>query len=222
MHHLLALIATTLAIANVNPALAASNEYPARPVRMIVPYPPGGGSDITGRAIGAKLGEYLGQTFVIYNRPGATGLIGTLLASRAPADGYTILLADAPHTINSLVYSKQQYDAIKDFSPIILIASTPYVLTAHPSLPVKNVKDLVALAKRKPGSLNYSSSGIGGFPHLNTELFKMMAGVDMAHVPFKGAGPAVADTQCVGDPCASRTTVRKKRSDWRRRLSLTF
>ena len=112
---------------------AAAQGYPARPVRMIVPYPPGGGSDITGRAIGIRLNEYLGQTFIIDNRPGATGLIGTEIAVKAPSDGYTILLADAPHTINSLVYSKQRYDAIRDFTPLNLIATSPQGLFAHPS-----------------------------------------------------------------------------------------
>ncbi|MEQ1776523.1 MAG: tripartite tricarboxylate transporter substrate-binding protein, partial [Burkholderiales bacterium] len=119
----------------------AAEKYPSRPVRMVVPYPPGGGSDITGRAIGAKLNEYLGQTFVVDNRPGATGLIGTEIAAKAPADGYTILLADAPHTINALVYAKQKYDAIKDFTPLNLIATSPQALCANPSFSANTLKE---------------------------------------------------------------------------------
>ena len=193
MHHLTALIAATLAFSSINPALAASSEYPARPVRMIVPYPPGGGSDITGRAIGAKLGEYLGQTFVIDNRPGATGLIGTLLASRAPADGYTILLADAPHTINSLVYSKQQYDAIKDFTPLNLVATSPQALLAHPKFSANTFKELLAMPRAQTEKLAMGSSGLASGPHLVYEWLRLKTGLVLNHVPYKGGGPSLAD-----------------------------
>lgn len=174
-------------------AAAADANYPLRPVRMIVPYPPGGGSDITGRAIGAKLGEYLGQTFVIDNRPGATGLIGTLIASRAPADGYTILLADAPHTINSLVYSKPQYDAIKDFTPLNLVATSPQALLAHPKFSANNFKDLLAMPRAQTEKLAMGSSGLASGPHLVYEWLRLKTGLTLNHVPYKGGGPSLAD-----------------------------
>lgn len=182
-------LAATLAPA----AFAAEAAYPMRPVRMIVPYPPGGGSDITGRAIGAKLTEYLGQTFVIDNRPGATGLIGTLIASRAPADGYTILLADAPHTINSLVYSKPQYDAIKDFTPLNLVATSPQALLAHPKFSANNFKDLLAMPRAQTEKLAMGSSGLASGPHLVYEWLRIKSGLTLNHVPYKGGGPSLAD-----------------------------
>lgn len=147
MRHLLPALAIVVALAPTPSLHAAEGAYPARPVRLIVPYPPGGGSDITGRAIGNKLTEYLGQTFVIDNRPGATGLIGTLIAARAPADGYTIILADAPHTINSLVYAKAPYDAIRDFTPVNLVATSPQALLAHPKFSANTLQELLAMPR---------------------------------------------------------------------------
>ncbi len=187
-HALLAAIC----IAPVSQALAAE-KYPSRPVRMVVPYPPGGGSDITGRAIGAKLNEYLGQTFVIDNRPGATGLIGTELAAKALGDGYTILLADAPHTINALVYSKQRYDAIKDFTPLNLIATSPQALCAHPSFSASTLKDLLALPRAQSEKLAMGSSGLASGPHMLYEWLRLKTGLTLNHVPYKGGGPSLAD-----------------------------
>lgn len=175
------------------PACAADGAYPSRPVRMIVPYPPGGGSDITGRAIGAKLNEYLGQSFVIDNRPGATGLIGTLIASRAPADGYTILLADAPHTINSLVYSRPQYDAIRDFTPLNLVATSPQALLANPKFSASNFKELLAMPRAQTEKLAMGSSGLASGPHLVYEWLRIRTGLVLNHVPYKGGGPSLLD-----------------------------
>ena len=154
-------------------ASMAAEKYPSRPVRMIVPYPPGGGSDITGRAIGAKLNESLGQTFVIDNRPGATGLIGTEIAVKAPADGYTILLADAPHTINALVYTRQRYDAIKDFTPLNLIATSPQALCANPSFSANSLKDLLAMPRAQTEKLAMGSSGLASGPHMLYEWLRL-------------------------------------------------
>jgi tripartite-type tricarboxylate transporter receptor subunit TctC len=171
----------------------AADKYPSRPVRMVVPYPPGGGSDITGRAIGAKLNEYLGQTFVIDNRPGATGLIGTELAAKAPADGYTILLADAPHTINALVYSKQRYDAIKDFTPLNLIATSPQALCANPSFSASTLKELLAMPRAQTEKLAMGSSGLASGPHMLYEWLRLKTGLTLNHVPYKGGGPSLSD-----------------------------
>jgi tripartite-type tricarboxylate transporter receptor subunit TctC len=174
------------------PALAADT-YPSRPVRMIVPYPPGGGSDITGRAIGGRLYEYFSQTIVIDNRPGATGLIGTEIAMKAPADGYTILLADAPHTINALVYAKKRYDAIKDFTPLNLIATSPQALLAHPSFSAQNFKELLAMPRAQTEKLAMGSSGLASGPHMLYEWLRIKTGLTLNHVPYKGGGPSLAD-----------------------------
>lgn len=185
-------IIAALSIVTTFSALAA-DKYPARPVRMIVPYPPGGGSDITGRAIGAKLNEYLSQTFVIDNRPGATGLIGTEIAARAPADGYTLLLADAPHTINALVYNKQRYDAIKDFTPLNLIATSPQALCANASFSVNSLKELLAMPRAQTAKLAMGSSGLASGPHMLYEWLRIKTGMTLNHVPYKGGGPSLAD-----------------------------
>lgn len=174
------------------PALAA-DRYPVRPVRFIVPYPPGGGSDLTARAVGGKLNDALGQTFVIDNRPGATGLIGTELAARAPADGYTIILADAPHTINSLVYSKQRYDAIKDFAPINLLATSPQALLAHPSFGANSLRELLAMPRAQTAKLAMGSSGLASGPHMVYEWLRQRTGLTLNHIPYKGGGPSLAD-----------------------------
>ena len=166
---------------------AAAQGYPARPVRMIVPYPPGGGSDITGRAVGARLNDYLGQTFIIDNRPGATGLIGTEIAARAAPDGYTILLADAPHTINALVYSKQRYDAIKDFTPLNLIATSPQGLFAHPSFGTGTLRELMAMPRAQTERLAMGSSGLASGPHMLYEWLRLRTGLTLNHVPYKAA-----------------------------------
>lgn len=194
MRHLLT--ALTALIAFFLPAqtlLAAESAYPARPVRLIVPYSPGGGSDITGRAIGGKLTEYLGQTFIIDNRPGATGLIGTVIAARAPADGYTIILADAPHTINSLVYAKAPYDAIRDFTPLNLIATSPQALLANPKFSANSLKELLAMPRAQTEKLAMGSSGLASGPHLVYEWLRLRSGLTLNHVPYKGGGPSLAD-----------------------------
>jgi tripartite-type tricarboxylate transporter receptor subunit TctC len=172
---------------------AASGDYPVRPVRMIVPYPPGGGSDLTGRDIGAKLHEYLGQVFVIDNRPGATGLIGTELAMKAKNDGYTILLADAPHTINALVYRKQRYDAIRDFTPINLIATSPQALLANPSFSANTFSELLAMPRAQTEKLAMGSSGLASGPHMLYEWLRIRTGLTLNHVPYKGGGPSLQD-----------------------------
>jgi tripartite-type tricarboxylate transporter receptor subunit TctC len=190
---LLAALLPLFALISSNSAAFAADQYPAKSIRFIVPYPPGGGSDITGRAIGAKLNEYLGQTFVIDNRPGATGLIGTQLAARAPADGYTLLLADAPHTINALVYSKPPYDAIKDFAPINLLATSPQALLANPSFSVNTFKELLAMPRAQTEKLAMGSSGLASGPHMLYEWLRLKTGLVLNHVPYKGGGPSLSD-----------------------------
>lgn len=185
---------TALSIASFAtlPGHAADN-FPNRPVRFIVPYPPGGGSDITARAIGQKLLEAFGQPIVIDNRPGATGLIGTELAARSPADGHTIILADAPHTINSLVYAKQRYDAIKDFAPISLVAVSPQALLAHTSFSANSLRDLLAMPRAQTEKLAMGTSGIASGPHMSYEWLRLKTGLTLNHVPYKGGGPSLTD-----------------------------
>jgi tripartite-type tricarboxylate transporter receptor subunit TctC len=173
-------------------APAAAQEYPARPVRVIIPFPPGGSNDVVGRLIGTHLGERLGKQVIIDNRSGAGGVIGTEAVAKSPPDGYTLLMISLAHAVNPWLY-KLSYDPIKDFAPIGLLAKGPNVLVVHPALPVKSVKELIALAKQKPGDLQYASAGIGSFQHLGGELFKLTAAVDLLHVPFKGGGPAMID-----------------------------
>ena len=166
--------------------------YPVKPIRLVVPYPPGGGTDIIGRVVAQKLTEAFGQQVVVDNRGGAGGSIGTEIVARSAADGYTLLMAPTSHVINPSIYSKLPYDTLKDFAPITLAASATIVLATHPSVPVKSVKELIAYAKSKPGELNFGSAGNGTVFHLAGELFKRQAGIDMVHVPFKGGGPTVA------------------------------
>lgn len=181
---------TCIAALMVQPAVAQT--YPVKPIRILIAQAPGSATDNVSRVLSAKLAEQLGQQLVIEARPGAGGAVGTEAAARAPADGYTLFMANnSTHGSNPAVYKKLPYDAIKDFSPIILIASTPYVLTVHPSLPVKTVKELVALAKKRPGELNYGSAGNGSTHHLSGELLNMMAGIKLVHVPYKGTTPAL-------------------------------
>lgn len=189
---LVTLLAIGVIAALATPAPAAE-KYPSRPIRMIVPYPPGGGSDLTGRAIGLKLNDSLGQTVVVDNRPGATGLIGTELAAKSPANGYTILLADAPHTINALVYARQRYDAIKDFEPINLLATSPQALLAHPSFSVNTLKELLAMPRAQTEKIAMGSSGLASGPHMVYEWLKQRTGLTLNHVPYKGGGPSLLD-----------------------------
>jgi len=174
--------------------VAAQPAYPAKPIRYIVPYPPGGPLDIVARGLAQKIGPKLGQQVLVDNRPGAGGNIGADAVAKAPADGYTILMgAVATHAINPHLYRKLPYDAVRDFTPVTLVTQVPNVLVVHPSLPVKRVSDLVGLAKATPGALSFGSGSIGSAGHLAGELFKVLAKVDMVHVPYKGAAPAVAD-----------------------------
>jgi tripartite-type tricarboxylate transporter receptor subunit TctC len=189
---LFTLLAISASLALIAPAQAA-DKYPVRPIRMIVPYPPGGGSDLTGRAIAQKLTDSLGQTVVVDNRPGATGLIGTELAAKAPADGHTIILADAPHTINALVYTKQRYDAIRDFEPINLVATSPQGLFAHPSFRLNTLKELLALPRAQTEKLAMGSSGLASGPHMIYEALRLKTGLTLNHIPYKGGGPSLAD-----------------------------
>ena len=167
--------------------------YPSRPVRVIVPYSPGGSSDAVARVLSAKLAESLGQQFVIDNRPGAAGSLGREIVAKSAPDGYTLLIGDSPHTINTHVLKHVPYDPIRDFTPISLIATAPQVLVVHPGVAAKSVKELVAAAQAQPGKLNYGSGGNGTNTHLGGELFKSLAGVDVVHIPYKGAGAVLAD-----------------------------
>jgi len=178
----------TLAIAH-----ASAQPYPAKPVRVIVPFPPGAGADITTRLFAPRLSEALGQTVVVENRAGAAGNIGAEVVARATPDGYTLLTAPASIAISQTLYKKLSFDLLRDFQAVSMLASVPFVLVVHPSLPVKNVKDLIALAKARPGQLNYASTGNGSSPHLTAEMLKMQARIDAVHVPYKGTPLAVTD-----------------------------
>ncbi len=175
-------------------APAAAQDYPNRPVRLIVPFAAGGGSDFVGRLIGQRLGEQMGQTVVVDNRPGAASLVGTQIVARAMPDGYTLILADSGFTINMAFFKDPKYDALKDFDPVSVIAETPYILVVNPSLPyVGSLKDFVAAAKAQPAKLAIGSAGSGSGTHMTGELFRLRAGINMTHVPYKSVGPAIAD-----------------------------
>src|SRR5215475_15646213 len=173
-------------------ATAVAQDYPSKPVRVIIPFPPGGINDTVGRLVATQLSMRLGKQFVVDNRGGAGGTVGTELTANAPKDGYTLLVISLAHTVNPWLY-KLPYDPIKAFAPVAIVASAPNVITVHPSLPVHSVKELVALAKEKPAQVQYASAGVGSFMHLGGELFKLSAGVNLLHVPFRGAGPAMID-----------------------------
>ena len=187
----------TLAIsaALAHPVHSASHDYPNRPIRFVVPLAPGGAVDIAARAVGQGLSTRLGQQVVVDNRAGGGGNIGAEIVARAPADGYTMVMGSSSNFgVNPTLYKNLQYDAIRDFAPVSLVSFAPNALYVHPSVPAQSVKELVALAKSRPGTLNFASSGQGGSNHLAGELFKMVAGIDIVHVPYKGTGPALADT----------------------------
>ena len=180
-------------LASVTQALHAQS-YPVKPIRFVVPFPAGGATDVVARAIGQKLNESMGQLIIVDNRPGAGGNIGAELVATALGDGYTLLVCSpAEVAINVSLYKKMPYDPVKDFAPVTLATSAPLVLVVPPTLPVRSVKDLIALARSRPGQLTYASSGSGGPQHLAGELFKMMAQIDMVHVPYKGGAPAITD-----------------------------
>lgn len=174
-------------------AAFSAESYPQRPIRLIIPFAPGGAADIIGRMLGAKLGEALGQQFVIDIRPGAGSVLGTDLAAKANPDGYTLVLVATAHALNAGLVSKLPYDAIKDFSPITLAVESPLVFLVPPSLGVNTLGELIALAKSQPGRITYGSSGQGTSGHLATELLKLKTGISMVHVPYKGAGQALTD-----------------------------
>jgi tripartite-type tricarboxylate transporter receptor subunit TctC len=173
-------------------AAGAAEPYPARPVRLIIPFPAGGSNDVVGRLVAHALSERLGQQVFVDNRAGAGGVLGTEAAASAPADGYTLLIISIAHAANPALY-KLNYDPIKSFAPVSILASGPNVLAVNPRVPVNSVAELIALAKEKPGTLEYASAGVGSFQHLGGELFKLMAGVNLLHVPYKGGGPSMSD-----------------------------
>jgi len=174
-------------------ALAAQATYPSKPIRMIVPYPPGGPTDVLGRIVAQKLSESLGQQVVVENRPGASGMIGSEMVAKAAPDGYTLLTNASIHVINPSLYAKMSFDALRDFAPVSLIAQVPLILVVNPALPVKSVQELIALGKAQPNRLNFGSSGNAAAPHLAGESFKIATGIQMQHVPYKGSAPALTD-----------------------------
>jgi tripartite-type tricarboxylate transporter receptor subunit TctC len=183
----------TLIVACTPLAVAAQAAYPNKPIRMVVPYPPGGPTDVLGRIVAQRLSESLGQQVVVENRPGASGMIGSELVAKAAPDGYTLLTNASIHVINPSLYPKMNFDALRDFTPVSLIAQVPLILVVNPALPVKSVQELIALAKAQPNLLNFGSSGNAAAPHLAGESFKIATGVQMQHVPYKGSAPALTD-----------------------------
>ena len=182
-----------LAIALIVTNSALAQSFPSKPVRVVVPFPPGGGTDIVARTVTPKMAELLGQPFIIENRAGAGGNIGTEAVAKSPADGYTLLVASASTAINTTLYPNLPWDPTRDFAPIVLMVVNNHLLAAHPSVPASSVQELLALARAKPGAVTYASYGPGSSAHLTAELFKLMARVDLLHVPYKGAAPAVND-----------------------------
>jgi tripartite-type tricarboxylate transporter receptor subunit TctC len=175
-------------------AVAAAQGYPTKPVRIIVGFPPGGGVDIVTRLIGSELQKALGQPVVVENRPGVAGSLGAELVAKSAADGYTLLMGNTGSlAINPALYNKIAYDTQRDFAPVALVATSPLVVLVHPSVPATSLGEFVALAKQRPGTINFGSGGSGGITHLTAELLKMQAGLDMVHVPYKGSAPAITD-----------------------------
>ena len=172
---------------------AFAQDYPSKPVRIVVPFAPGGGTDLSARVIAQKLSESLGANFVVDNRPGAAGIVGTEMIAKSKPDGYALLVVSSSHAINPAMYPKLPYDTARDFVPISLLLSGPSLVVAHPSLPAKNARELIALAKAKPGTLTFASAGHGTPPHMAGELFRALAGIDLVHIPYKGNGPAYTD-----------------------------
>ena len=172
----------------LTPAMA---QYPTRPIRLIVPFPPGGGTDTMARAMGDRLGEALGQQVVVDNRGGGGANIGAELAANSQPDGYTLFLMTGTHTVNATLYRKLGYTLVKDFVPVTHLGGTAYVVVVHPSIPAGSIKELIALAKAQPGEIRHSSSGVGSGPHLAAELFKNMTATNMLHIPYRGGGPSV-------------------------------
>jgi tripartite-type tricarboxylate transporter receptor subunit TctC len=172
---------------------AFAQTFPSKPIKVVVPFPPGGGTDIVARTVTPKMAEILGQPFIIENRAGAGGNIGTEVVAKSPADGYTLLVASASTAINTTLFPNLSWDLQRDFAPVVLMVVNNHLLAAHPSVPANNVQELLALARAKPGAITYASYGPGSSAHLTAELFKLLAHVDLLHVPYKGAAPAVND-----------------------------
>ena len=192
--HALAVIRTVIALSiAAASSLACAQQWPAKPLRVIAPFAPGGGADFMGRLTGQHLSDAIGQTVVVENRVGASGIIGYDVGLKSAPDGYTLTVVSTTYSIIPSLY-KLPYDPVKDMQPIIQLSRGPYIVSVHPSLPVKNIRELIALAKAKPDSINYASSGTGGNVHLVTELFANMTGARMVHIPYKGTGPGVVDT----------------------------
>ncbi len=188
----IATVGIALGLCAVAPPVIAQT-YPAKAVRVVIPFPPGGAADTLIRPLTVKLADALGQQFVADARPGANGNIAAEIVARAPADGYTLLFGNSSLPISVSLYDKLSFDVTKDFTPVSMVAMTPSVLVVHPSLPIRNIKELIALAKKQPNKLNYASGGVGNTMHLAAALLDTMAGIQMTHVPYKGAGPAIVD-----------------------------
>jgi len=186
-------VAASAAQAQPSASTGSGQPYPSRPIRIISIFPPGGGNDVLCRVVAQKLTESLKQQVIVENRAGANGIVGTEIAARSAPDGYTITLVPSGHTVNATLYRKLPYDSLKDFTPLSLVGISPLILAVHPSLPVKNVTQLIALAKARPGQLTYVSSGVGASGHLAGALFESMTKTTMVHIPYKGMGPAVSD-----------------------------
>jgi len=189
----LAAALAALCLAPVAQAQPLADKYPERQIRIIVPYPPGGSVDVLGRLLAQRMQENWNQTVIVENRPGAGTMIGTAAVAKADPDGYTLLIAVSGHTTNPALYATMQYDGIKDFEPVALLARTPVVLYAHPSLPAKDTRELIALGKAKTHTLNFGSAGVGSMTHLTGELIKAQAGIDMLHIVYRGGTPAMND-----------------------------
>jgi len=183
-------VSLLLALAALAAPAAAADDYPSRAIRLIIPFPPGGSNDVVGRIVANQLGQKLGKQVFVDNRAGAGGIVGSDLAAKATPDGYTLLVVSIAHAVDPWLY-KEPFDPLKDFVPVSIIATGTNVLTVNPAVPAHSVKELLALAKERPGVLNYASAGIGSFQHLSGELFKLTAEVDIQHVPYKGGGPAM-------------------------------
>ena len=191
--HLACAVMCLLAVQVLAQVARAQSDYPSKPVKIIVPSAPGGGTDISARVLAQHLSQSMGQQFYVENRPGAGNMIGIDAAARSPPDGHTLLMTASTLTINHVTYKKVLYDAVRDFAPISLVVSLPSVLVVHPSVPARSLAELIALAKSRPDELTYGSAGVGTNPHLAMELFKTMAGLSIRHIPYKGVGPAMND-----------------------------
>jgi tripartite-type tricarboxylate transporter receptor subunit TctC len=182
-----------VALASLPLQCAVAQSYPTRPIRLVVPFSPGGAADVPGRILTQKMSEALGQQVVVDNRPGAGSTIGAEQVAKAPPDGYTLLTISNTHFVSAALYKKLAYDSLNDYAPVTQVTSAPNIIVVHPSLPVRSVKELIALAKAQPGKIDYASSGNGSTQHLTGALFTKMAGIEMTHIPYRGSGPATAD-----------------------------